>query len=208
MFSRFSSSTSEVYGHYSASHIGLNSLSPEQYVSSFVKFLLATLEFSHIISTTTVDFLDITVSINHSTQNTCIHYKHTNSHTQFIFLSSHSIQTKLSIPHSICRLCSDNQDFGTQSQFGFSWITSYHYQHRLCQSTFCVPCFCILSSQPPNHHPFSFPPHLPPSIIPLQSAILRAFRKLKFNSSTSHIRLNSSIPFQASLPPTQHPGSQ
>ena len=80
------------------------------------------LSFTHTISTTSIPFLDIliTVSPDSDTLSTTVYYKQTDSHAYLNFSSSHPRATRVSLPYSqmlrLRRLCSSNSDFELQAE--------------------------------------------------------------------------------------------
>jgi hypothetical protein len=83
----------------------------------FVSSFHPSIKFTHEISTSSLPFLEINVSMspNSSQLNTTVFYKPTDSHTYLNFKSSHPPATKNSIPYSqflrLRRLCSTEEDF-------------------------------------------------------------------------------------------------
>ena len=77
------------------------------------------LQFTWEISETSVSFLDILVTINGNRLVTSVSYKPTDAHSYLLFSSSQPNHTKRLIPFSqflhLCRLCSEDEDFHSES---------------------------------------------------------------------------------------------
>lgn len=112
----------ELYGRYIDVCIGAISSGREEFnqfvtsVNSFHPALKCTWE----ISETSLDFLDIKVSISGNGLCTSVHYKPTDSHSYLLHSSLHPSHVKNSIPYSqflrLRRLCSDDSDFSNKTQ--------------------------------------------------------------------------------------------
>eukprot|EP00745_Piridium_sociabile_P023737 TRINITY_DN3707_c0_g1_i1.p1 TRINITY_DN3707_c0_g1~~TRINITY_DN3707_c0_g1_i1.p1 ORF type:complete len:909 (-),score=150.62 TRINITY_DN3707_c0_g1_i1:630-3356(-) len=103
----------------------------QRFIESVSSFHPA-LKFTHQISTTTVSFLDISISITDSNiLLTTVFYKDTDSHSYLTFSSSHPTSCRESIPYSqflrLRRLCSDDADFQQQARQMTTFFTSRGY---------------------------------------------------------------------------------
>lgn len=91
------------------------------------------LQFTHTISSSSVSFLDILISIQPDSVYlaTSVFYKETDSHSYLLYSSSHPTPTKNSIPYSqflrLKRLCSSDDDFERRAEEMISFFTSRHY---------------------------------------------------------------------------------
>ena len=99
----------------------------------FVSNFHPSIKFTREISSTSLPFLDINVSINADSRHlsTSVFYKPTDSHTYLCYSSSHPVSTKNSIPYSqflrLRRLCSSDADFIIQSQKMSRYFTDQGY---------------------------------------------------------------------------------
>lgn len=107
----------ELYRRYIDDGIGATSLSEHQlrdYIS-FVNDFHPSIDYTFDISSSTVAFLDMHISIHNDTFLTSVHYKPTDAHAYLHFQSSHPSSTINGIPFSqllrLRRLCADPADF-------------------------------------------------------------------------------------------------
>ena len=93
------------------------------------------IKFTHEISSSTVDFLDIKISIISGTIQTSVYYKPTDSHSYLLYSSSHPKRCKDSIPYSqflrLRRLCSDDADFREQCSILAEFFEHRGYSHDI-----------------------------------------------------------------------------
>ena len=87
-------------------------------LSRFITFINAfnpAIRFTSHISTSCVNFLDITITISLSTITTSVYYKPTDTHSFLLYTSSHPQACRDSLPFSqllrLRRLCSEDDDF-------------------------------------------------------------------------------------------------
>ncbi len=111
----------------------------KNFITAFNEFHPA-IQLTHSISTTSLPFLDINLSINHTTAkiDTTVHYKPTDSHAYLSYDSSHPRRCKDSIPYSqllrLRRLCSDNEDFIIKTEEMISFFKARGYPDHVLQS--------------------------------------------------------------------------
>ncbi|MCG8430321.1 MAG: GIY-YIG nuclease family protein, partial [Candidatus Omnitrophica bacterium] len=86
----------------------------------FVAHFNPVIKFTSSISESTVNFLDICVTLTKDGLNTSVHYKDTDSHTYLRYQSSHPTACKNSVPSSqllrLRRLCKEEDDFQDRAQ--------------------------------------------------------------------------------------------
>ncbi|XP_076442744.1 uncharacterized protein LOC143281420 [Babylonia areolata] len=108
-------------------------------VISFVNAFHHSLKFTHEISDSSLPFLGIQLMITpvNQTISTSIHYKNTDSHSYLLYSSSHPAATKRAIPFSqfyrLRRLCSNEEDFHTQTAQMISFFKTRGYPEELIQ---------------------------------------------------------------------------
>ena len=113
---------------------------------NFVNTFHPALDFTWEISTTSVVFLDINISLVEGSLVTSVHYKPTDSHSYLNFSSSHPERCKKAIPYSqmlrLRRLCSDDADFNDQATQMATFFKNRGYSHHVisaalqrCQNT-------------------------------------------------------------------------
>ena len=117
--------------------LGITSM-PMTDILSFIEFmnnLHPSIKFTHEISSSTVDFLDIKISIISGTIQTSVYYKPTDSHSYLLYSSSHPKRCKDSIPYSqflrLRRLCSDDADFREQCSILAEFFEHRGYSHDI-----------------------------------------------------------------------------
>ena len=112
----------ELYRRYIDDCIGAISSSREE-LDQFITFVNSfhpALKYTWEISETSLDFLDIKVSISGNLLCTSVPYKPTDSHSYLLYSSSHLSHVKNFIAYSqflrLRRLCSDDSDFSSKSE--------------------------------------------------------------------------------------------
>jgi hypothetical protein len=130
----------ELYRRFIDDCLGATTLSePElrDYIS-FVNDFHPSINYTHSISSSSVVFLDIDISLTHGSFSTSIHYKPTDAHSYLHFHSSHPPSTTTSIPFSellrLRRLCSDPTDFAEKSLEMCHFFTDRHYPPNVVQT--------------------------------------------------------------------------
>uniref|UniRef100_A0A0B7BLE8 Reverse transcriptase domain-containing protein n=1 Tax=Arion vulgaris TaxID=1028688 RepID=A0A0B7BLE8_9EUPU len=111
-----------MYRRYIDDGVGVTDMS-ESDLLQFIRFVgdfHPSIKFTSAISLTSVNFLDITVSIGVSSLLTTVYYKSTDSHNYLLYTSSHPLACRNSLPFSqllrLRRLCQDDDDFRHRAQ--------------------------------------------------------------------------------------------
>uniref|UniRef100_A0A0L8FT24 Helix-turn-helix domain-containing protein n=1 Tax=Octopus bimaculoides TaxID=37653 RepID=A0A0L8FT24_OCTBM len=145
------------------------SISPDQLsnFSSFISNFHPSLQFTSTISDTSVNFLDIFLSIDLPSHSliTSVFFKPTDSHLYFNFSSSHPCHTKRAIPYFqflyLSHLCSRDQHFQIQPQYLACLFMHRRYPSTLAQTAIThahqinpTTTLSPSSHQSPNHIPF------------------------------------------------------
>ena len=106
-----------VYHRYIDDCIGITDM-PEADLSRFIQFINGfnpAIRFTSHISTSFVNFLDITLTIKIPTISTSVYYKPTDTHSFLLYTSSHPQACRDALPFSqllrLRRLCSEDDDF-------------------------------------------------------------------------------------------------
>ena len=119
---------------------------PLQVLMDFITFVSSfhpSIKFTHQVSSTTLPFLDIQVSIHPDSDklSTSVFYKPTDSHSYLNYTSCHPPSTKSSIPYSqflrLRRLCSSDEDFENKSQQMASFFISQGYEEQCVSKGLC-----------------------------------------------------------------------
>ena len=119
IFSRYPGPLPDLFKRFIDDCFGVSTL-PKTELQDFIQYVSnfhPSLKFTHVISETSLPFLDINVILQpgFNTISTSVHYKPTDSHSYLLFSSSHPKATKESIPFSqflrLRRLCSQDEDF-------------------------------------------------------------------------------------------------
>ena len=106
----------------------------------FVSTFHPAIKFTHEISTTSLPFLDLMISIHPQSTHisTSIHYKPTDSHSYLLFTSNHPSSTKCSIPYSqflrLRRICTSESDFLSQARIMTTFFEKRGYSKQICHS--------------------------------------------------------------------------
>ncbi|GFS12953.1 hypothetical protein ElyMa_004871800 [Elysia marginata] len=120
MVNRYQGPTPEFYYRYIDDGIGISTMPLDDLKNyiDFVKTFHPSISFTSEISTSTVNFLHIKISIRDRFLHSSVYYKPTDSHTYLTYTSSHPHSCKRSIPFSqmlrLRRLCQDYIDFREQ----------------------------------------------------------------------------------------------
>ncbi|XP_070188824.1 uncharacterized protein [Littorina saxatilis] len=133
----YSGPVPELYKRFIDDGLGATSLS-EPLLLDFIHFIQAfhpNIKFTFNISSSSVVFLDISISILHGRFSTSVFYKETDAHSYLDFNSSHHPANKSSIPFSqflrLRRLCSEDDDFHQQSVLMTSFFLARNYPDAL-----------------------------------------------------------------------------
>ena len=119
------------------------SVGPKEDLVSFINHISnfhPALKYTHEISTTSVSFLDLSISFdpNCCKLSTTIFYKPTDSHAYLLYSSSHPSSTRNSIPYSqfqrLRRICSKEQDFNQEAQKMASFFKARKYPEDVVQT--------------------------------------------------------------------------
>ena len=107
------------YYRYIDDGIGITTLSTEELNSyiNFVKQLHPSISFTSVISATSVNFLDIKITLRDDSLHSSVYYKPTDSHSYLTYTSSHPISCKRSIT---CSLAKTIQTFSVSMRDFFS----------------------------------------------------------------------------------------
>ena len=157
----------------------------------------SSIKYTYTISSNTVTFLDLQLTIENNHIKSCAHFKPTDSHNYPLFSSSHPPSCKQSIPFSqmlrIKRRCSDNNDV-----IAISNQVASHFSARQCtkyiiesanENVRSILREDILrpSSKKifPDHIPLILPFH--PSIYPLRRIIQMHCNTLMTDQNTKDI---------------------
>ena len=172
-----------------------------QFVSSF----LPSLKFSWSISDTSVNFLDLTISVDAGNLSTYIYYKETDSHSYLFCFSSHLSTCKDSIPYAqfkrLRRICSNGDDFNAKADKIRPFFNNWLYPNRTINqarrrvSTIDITEALRPSSQSGNNEdriPLVISNH--PSNVPIRKSLLRTL-----NCFANMNLLNTSSPILPSL---------
>ena len=103
IFDQFDGPVPELFGRYIDDCFGATSCGRPE-LDRFIQFVNTfhpALEFTWEISTSSVTFLDINVSIQNDGLATSVHYKPTDSHSYLLHSSSHPPHVKKSIPNNL-----------------------------------------------------------------------------------------------------------
>ena len=198
-FADYEHSTPMLYRRYIDDIVGAASC-PEEELQSSIDHLTnfnSSIKYTYTISSNTVTFLDLQLTIDNNHIKSCVHFKPTDSHNYLLYSSSHPPSCKQSIPFSqllrIKRCCSDNDDVITISNQVANYfsarqcpkhiiesanknIHSIHREHNLMPSSNKVS---------PDSIPLILPFH--PSIYPLRRIILKHYKTLMTNQDTKDI---------------------
>ena len=162
----------------------------------FVNTFHPALEFTWEISTSSVTFLDINVSIQNDGLATSVHYKPADSHSYLLHSSSHPPQVKNSIPYSqflrLRRLCSDDTDFSAKADEMRNFFAERNYPnsvvtdalervHNISRETALKPS----ESKSEDRIPLTITYH--PNNLRVKDIILKNFKLLQSDPDTATI---------------------
>ena len=123
----------EFYRRFIDDGLGASSL-PKQQLLDFISFIQdfhPAIKYTFEISSNSVTFLDIKLTLENGRINTSVHYKTTDSHSYLDYRSSHTTSTKDSIPYSqflrLRRLCSNDDDFDSKAVEMSDFFRARHY---------------------------------------------------------------------------------
>ena len=121
IFTTFQGPVPYIFRRYIDDGFGVTDISLDD-LNHFIDFVSGfhpAIKFTSLISSTSVDFLDICVSIGSTSLTTSVHYKPTASHSFLLYTSSHPRSCRHSLPFSqllrLRRLCQDDVDFQVQA---------------------------------------------------------------------------------------------
>ena len=135
VFQTYTGSTPLLYKRFIDDCFGVAAC-PLPVLMEFMDFLAnfhPSIKFTREVSTSSLPFLDIQVSIlpDSCRLSTSVYYKPTDSHTYLNFASSHPQSSKKGIPYSqflrLRRLCSSDEDFETRAEEMAGFFTSQGY---------------------------------------------------------------------------------
>ncbi|KAJ8029140.1 hypothetical protein HOLleu_28468 [Holothuria leucospilota] len=131
LFSQFDGQCPILYKRYIDDIIGA-AVGPRIELQNFINFVsnfYPFLKFTHVISTSSVNFLDLKLSINDCKISSSIYFKPTDSHNYLLYSSNHPRSCINSIPYSQLlgakRICSNHSDFTEASHKILA-----HIEHR------------------------------------------------------------------------------
>ena len=198
-FADYEHSTPMLYRRYIDDIVGAASC-PEEELQSFIDHLTnfnSSIKYTYTISSNTVTFLDLQLTIDNNHIKSCVHFKPTDSHNYLLYSSSHPPSCKQSIPFSqllrIKRCCSDNDDVITISNQVTNYFSARQYPKHIIESAnkniHSIHREHILMPSSNKVSPDSIPLILPfhPSIYPLRRIILKHYKTLMTNQDTKDI---------------------
>ncbi|XP_033099986.1 uncharacterized protein LOC117103523 [Anneissia japonica] len=122
ILAQFKGPKPELFKRYIDDCIGATSGSIEE-LHGFINFannFHPAIAFTYEISSNSMAFLDIKLSIEELRLTTSVHYKSTDAHTYLNYASSHPPSCKQAIPYSqflrLRRICSNDEDFKSKTQ--------------------------------------------------------------------------------------------
>ena len=140
IFSTYQGPKPELFRRFIDDCIGATTLS-EKELLAFIQFannFHPAIQLTHEISSTSVVFLDIAISICHQSFKTSVHYKPTDAHSYLNFHSSHPSATTHSIPFSqflrLRRLCSEPVDFEDKAEEMKGFFLARDYPAQVLES--------------------------------------------------------------------------
>ena len=198
-FQQYTKPLPEFYKRYIDDCFGLTSLNSDQildFIHAWNDFH-PNIRFTHQISSNTVNFLDINVSLSHGNLQTSVHYKPTDAHTYLHYESFHNPSVKNNIPYSqflrLRRLCSDEDDFRTKSNQMTHFFLARHYPqslvHKAHHKALSVPRTESLQTKPKptnNDRPILIMRHHP-ATRPIRSILLENWHLLQSTDDVASI---------------------
>ena len=146
IFSTFPGPIPEFYGRFIDDCLALSSLSKDELLE-FVNFCNAYhpfIKFTFVISDSEATFMDILIQLISGYLSTSVFYKPTDSHSYLDYNSSHSLNTRNSIPYSqflrLRRLCSENSDFVNKGKEMESFFIKRNYPMQVVRQGFNRAC--------------------------------------------------------------------
>ena len=187
-----------LYRHYIDDCVGATSSTREelnQFITAVNSFHLA-LKYTWEISDTSLAFLDIKLSIESNGLCTSLHYKPTDSHSYFLYSSSHPSHVKNYIPYSqllrLRRLCSEDSDFSIKSEEMCHFFDKRSYPasvvqagHHRAQQIDRQSALQTSQKENKNRIPFTLTFH--PHNHAVKSIILKNFKLLQNDPDTGRI---------------------
>lgn len=197
---QYPESTPHLFLRYIDDILGIANSSQADLLSfmEYVNEFHPALDFTWDISPTSVNFLDLRISVNGDRLATSIFYKPTDSHSYLTYASSHPKACKQSIPYSqmlrLKRICSDDEDFRMQSQSMAEFFRARGYPAHVTNKAL-RRCSTITRDESlhPNINNKSKSQRVPlvltyhPSVAPVADVITRNWRILTEHSSTQRI---------------------
>ena len=198
IFNQFDGPVPERFGRYIDDCFGATSCGRPE-LDRFIQFVNTfhpALEFTWEISTSSVTFLDINVSIQNDGLATSVHYKPTDSHSYLLHSSSHPPHVKNSIPYSqflrLRRLCSDDTDFSAKADEICHFFAERNYPnsvvtdalervHNISRETALKPS----ESKSEDRIPLTITYH--PNNLRVKDIILKNFKLLQSDPDTATI---------------------
>ena len=169
------------------------------FVSNFYPFL----KFTHVISTSSVNFLDLKLSITDCKISSNIYFKPTDSHNYLLYSSNHPPSCLNSIPYSQLlrakRICSNHSDFAEASKqiLGFFEARGYpsNTTTKASNRISNIDRNSALKPKSKSKHTDRIPLVLPfhPSIHPIRRIIYKHYKTLLSDPSTKDIFTNLPI---------------
>ena len=105
---------------------------------NFINVFNPSIRFTSHISTTCVNFLDITITLRLSAISTSVYYKPTDAHSFLLYTSSHPRACRDSLPFSqllrLRRLCSEDDDFLERAREMLDFFRRRLYPERVLVS--------------------------------------------------------------------------
>ena len=129
----FPDQSPEFFKRYIDDCVGVTSM-PRPELDLFIgrmNSLHTSINFTSVISTSDISFLDIKATLTHTGVRTSVHYKPTDSHAFLLYQSSHPRKCRDSIPYSqllrLRRLCQDDHDFIDRSNEMLDFFRARNY---------------------------------------------------------------------------------
>ena len=141
IFQAYQGVTPDLYKRYIDDCVGVATCR-EQELLRFIDFVSnfnPNLKFTYEVSTESLPFLDVVISINPTSTklSTTVHYKPTDAHHYLLYQSSHPKATKDAIPFSqflrLKRICSDQTDFEEKAAEMEQFFLSRGYPKEITQ---------------------------------------------------------------------------
>ncbi|XP_059504218.1 uncharacterized protein LOC125456532 [Stegostoma tigrinum] len=179
--------------------IGATSCSPEE-LEQFIHFTNTfhpNLQFTWAISSTSLTFLDLSVSISGNQLVTDVHFKPTDSHSYLEYTSSHPPSCKNSIPYSqflrLRRICSHDKTFHSRTSQMSKFFKVRNFPPTVIENALDrvsrISRNTSLTPRPRHNRPKRIPLVLThhPTNLRIQRIILRHFRHSQSDPTTQDI---------------------